>query len=195
MPNLFFNANTFCNIFAVDYNEELSALFGDYLERQTLYLKTCIRIVLKLYKNTEQTAKVILIGHSMGAVVSQAVLRDQEFSEFINTIVSVSSPISKPILILDEKIDSFYKSINKNISIARSPLKLNKNSNFYCTTWSRLLLSNHTNYKDQNLKNVLIITIGGGNRDVLVPPGFTISKFSDIHAMVRHVIKLFLYWF
>ncbi|XP_036227965.2 GPI inositol-deacylase [Bactrocera oleae] len=178
--------------FTIDYNEELSALYGDYLERQTLYLKTCIKIVLKLYTKTEQAAKVILIGHSMGAVVSQAVLRDPEFSESINTILSLSSPINKPILILDEKIHAFYKSINKNISVGRSSLKLNKNSNFCCATCSRLLLNNHTNYEDQNLKNVLIITIGGGNRDVLVPAGFTISKYSDIHAMTMSIPKVWL---
>lgn len=129
----------------------------------------------------------------MGAVVSQAVLRDPEFSESINTILSLSSPINKPILILDEKIHAFYKSINKNISVGRSSLKLNKNSNFCCATCSRLLLNNHTNYEDQNLKNVLIITIGGGNRDVLVPAGFTISKYSDIHAMVSSVINLLFF--
>uniref|UniRef100_A0A0A1XDW7 GPI inositol-deacylase n=1 Tax=Zeugodacus cucurbitae TaxID=28588 RepID=A0A0A1XDW7_ZEUCU len=178
--------------YTIDYNEELSALYGDYLERQTLFLKTCMKIVLKLYKNTEHVGKIVLIGHSMGAVISQAVLRDPEFAEYINTIISISSPINKPILILDEKIDTFYKSINKNVSVCRSSLKLNKNSNFCCATCNRLLLSNHTNHVGHYLKNVLLITIGGGNRDLLVPPAFTMSKFSDIHAMTMSIPKVWL---
>lgn len=38
------------NVFTVDFNEELVALYGGSLRRQTLFLHECIKAVLRLYK-------------------------------------------------------------------------------------------------------------------------------------------------
>ncbi|XP_004527251.1 GPI inositol-deacylase [Ceratitis capitata] len=175
--------------YTIDFSEELSALYGHYLERQTLYLKNCIETILKLYANDK---KIALIGHSMGAVISQAILRDPEISKHVNTLISLSSPINKPILILDEKIEMFYKSINKSLSRTRSSFKPDENFNVCSSSRTRFLLGNYTNYYKSYLKNVMIISIGGGNRDLLVQPGYTFSKFSDIHSMTMSIPKVWI---
>lgn len=42
--------------------------------------------------------------------------------------------------------------------------------------------SNNLNDKRYFLKDVLLITVGGGNRDILVQSSMTTSQFSDIHS-------------
>ncbi|XP_036319859.1 GPI inositol-deacylase-like [Rhagoletis pomonella] len=179
--------------YTIDFNEELSALYGNYLERQTLYLKHCINTVIKLYINSKVAErKVILIGHSMGAVVAHAVLKDIEISKYINTIISLAAPINKPVLIFDEKIEVFYNDINKHLSNVRPFFKADKNTSICSTSYSRRLLNNHFDYENVILIDVLLISIGGGNRDLLVQPGFTISKFSDIHSMTMSIPKVWI---
>lgn len=78
--------NTF-DFWTLHFNEELSAFSGDLLEDQAEYLNDCIRYVLSLYAENHalyrsgvsasefppmgvQPSNVILVGHSMGGVVS-----------------------------------------------------------------------------------------------------------------------------
>ncbi|XP_054729003.1 GPI inositol-deacylase isoform X2 [Anastrepha obliqua] len=186
-------ADVHLDYFTIDFKEELSALYGNYLERQTIYLKACIKAVLKMYANNKIAEReVVIIGHSMGAVVAYAVLRDVEISKYINTIISLSAPIKKPLIIVDKKIDEFYKNITDYMSNARSSFKPNENTNFCSTTSSRNLLNHHFDYTDSILKNVLLISIGGGNRDLLVQPGLTISTFSDLHSMTMSIPKVWI---
>lgn len=61
------------NYFMVDFNEELSGLYGAVLRDQSKFVLLCINNILKLYKNNEgsKPSSVILIGHS---IVSSAIL-------------------------------------------------------------------------------------------------------------------------
>lgn len=38
------------NFFSVNFNEELVALYGGSLQRQTRFVHECIKVILKLYK-------------------------------------------------------------------------------------------------------------------------------------------------
>lgn len=53
----------------VNYNEELSGLYGGVLLRQTRFAAACVSRILSLYKTNKYTKSVpttvILIGHSM----------------------------------------------------------------------------------------------------------------------------------
>jgi len=52
--------------FAVDLNEEYSALFGGVLKEQRDFVHQCLHSILALYRNNEnKPTSVILIGHSM----------------------------------------------------------------------------------------------------------------------------------
>ncbi|XP_067638402.1 GPI inositol-deacylase isoform X3 [Eurosta solidaginis] len=171
--------------YTVDFNEELSALFGNYLERQTQYLKECIEVVLRLYASKGiLERKVVLIGHSMGALVAHGVLRESEASKHINTIIALSSPLQNPVLNLDKKIDAFYREIHNYLSKVRSFFEPKVGLNFCGTSLTR---RNSSQNIDPILNNILLISIGGGNRDLLVPSGLTISRFSDIHSITASI--------
>lgn len=43
-----------------------------------------------------------------------------------------------------------------------------------------------------SLKDILLITIGGGSRDILVHPGLTTSRYSDIHTMSTCIPNVWL---
>ncbi|KAJ3591707.1 hypothetical protein NHX12_006839 [Muraenolepis orangiensis] len=69
------------NVFTVDFNEELVALYGGSLRRQTLFLHECIKAVLRLYKGQDRApSTVVLVGHSMGGVVARALFTLPRFS-------------------------------------------------------------------------------------------------------------------
>lgn len=51
----------------------------------------------------------------------------------------------------------------------------------------------YPSYNDSNsLKDILLITIGGGSRDLLVHPGLTSSQYSDIHTMSTCIPNVWL---
>ena len=56
-------------MFLVNFNEELSGLYGGVLQTQTQFAAACISKILNLYKSNRYTksvpTSVILIGHSM----------------------------------------------------------------------------------------------------------------------------------
>lgn len=53
------------DFFTMDFNEELSALYGGILDEQVKFTKEAIKKVSSLYKRKEGEVSVILIGHSM----------------------------------------------------------------------------------------------------------------------------------
>ena len=57
--------------FSIDFNEELSALFGGVLEPQTEFVAHAIQRILSLYK-TEK--KIILVGNSIGGLLSRMII-------------------------------------------------------------------------------------------------------------------------
>lgn len=58
------------NYFAVDFNEEIGALFGPLLDRQTEFVEQSIKKILSLYQNEPNNPKsVILVGHSTVRIV------------------------------------------------------------------------------------------------------------------------------
>lgn len=54
--------------FSIDFNEELSALFGSVLEQQTEFVAHAIQQILSLYKKEK---KIILVGNSIGGLLSR----------------------------------------------------------------------------------------------------------------------------
>ena len=55
------------DFFTIDFNEELSALYGGVLEQQTAFTNECIQQILSIYKDSSgpQLKSLLLIGHSM----------------------------------------------------------------------------------------------------------------------------------
>ena len=73
--------------FAVDFGEELSAVYGGVLDDQSSFTAQAVKTILQLYsKPSNSKAKrgalpssVVLIGHSIGGVVAKAVFTEPDF--------------------------------------------------------------------------------------------------------------------
>jgi glycosylphosphatidylinositol deacylase len=93
--------------FTISFNEELSALYGPILMRQTEFTKICIQHILGLFKNVQPLVKrptsVLVIGNSMGGVVSRGLMvpmnQDDDFyqKKLIHTIITQATPHLRPV--------------------------------------------------------------------------------------------------
>jgi glycosylphosphatidylinositol deacylase len=136
------------NYFTISFNEELSALYGPILYDQTEYAKHCIKKILSLYDDVqpvEQRPKsVIIIGNSMGGLIARGLfLKTQtEFdaSRLVHTIITESTPHKHAVVNMDAHLKTFYDQVN--------------------ALWQ--------NRSEHTLDNVVLVSLYGGNRDVLV---------------------------
>ncbi|XP_061774698.1 GPI inositol-deacylase [Nerophis ophidion] len=134
------------NVFTVDFNEELVALYGGSLRRQTHFLHESIKAILKLYKHLKTPPQsVALVGHSMGGVVARALFTLPHFNtKLVNLIITQASPHVAPVLAMDPYLLDFYSSVSQK--------------------WLK---------QAKKLKNITILSVGGGYRDYQVRSGLT----------------------
>uniref|UniRef100_A0A8C6MVA0 GPI inositol-deacylase n=1 Tax=Mus spicilegus TaxID=10103 RepID=A0A8C6MVA0_MUSSI len=102
------------DFFSVNFNEELVALYGGSLQKQTKFVHECIKAILKLYKGQEfAPTSVAIIGHSMGGLVARALLTLKNFKQdLINLLVTQATPHVAPVMPLDRFITEFYMNVN-----------------------------------------------------------------------------------
>ncbi|XP_023238097.1 GPI inositol-deacylase-like, partial [Centruroides sculpturatus] len=137
------------NFFAVDFNEELSALFGGVLEKQTVFLQECVNYIRKLYRNSN--TKIIFLGHSMGGIIIRSLLVNEKFnSSDIYLMITLASPHKRPVIAMDPFISMYYDKLQ--------------------IEWQRKRYS--------ELQHLSFISIAGGNRDLLVRSDLTIIPSS-----------------
>ncbi|KAM6934548.1 GPI inositol-deacylase [Xenentodon cancila] len=134
------------NVFTVDFNEELVALYGGSLVRQTHFLHESIKVILRLYKHLKTPPRsVVLVGHSMGGVVARALFTLPHFHpHLVSLIITQASPHRAPVLALDPYLLDFYFAVRQK--------------------WV-----NQAN----KLRNITVLSIGGGYRDYQVRSGLT----------------------
>ncbi|KAM8719873.1 hypothetical protein ACLKA7_006003 [Drosophila subpalustris] len=177
--------------YTIDFDEELSAVYGGYMYHQQSFLKHCIRTILTLYR---QPSPIVLIGHSMGGKLAQSVLTDAEISQHINAIISISTPLDQPVLNLDAHLGQFYVDTHTQLSRTRTASKPTNTTNV-CQSLHQKQLSEERMASQEltpKLDNVLLISTGGGNRDLLVNAGLTSSQFNDLHAMTSAIPRVSL---
>ncbi|NWU91219.1 PGAP1 deacylase, partial [Upupa epops] len=134
------------NFFSVNFNEELVALYGGSLQRQTKFVHECIKVILKLYRDRDYApTSVAIVGHSMGGLVARALLTLKNFKpELINLLITQATPHVAPVMSLDEYLADFYAAVN-----------------------------NHWILKAQDLRNLTTLSVAGGFRDYQVRSGLT----------------------
>lgn len=134
-----------------------------------------------------------------GGKIAQSVLMNRDMATRVNTVIAIASPIDTPVLNIDFYSEGFYRKSNKFWLAHRPPShQVITNLTNTCCNASNFASSifpvveankatdspNLMSYDKQYfLKDVLLITIGGGSRDLLVHAGLTTSKFSDVHTM------------
>ncbi|CAJ1078676.1 GPI inositol-deacylase [Xyrichtys novacula] len=132
------------NVFTVDFNEELVALYGGSLLKQTHFLHESIKAILRLYKHLKTPPQsVVLVGHSMGGVVARALFTLPRFnSNLVSLIITQASPHLAPVLALDPYLLDFYSAVRQK--------------------WVN---------QARKLRNVTVLSVGGGYRDYQVRSG------------------------
>ena len=118
----------------------------------------------------------------MGGKIAQSLLISQNTSDLINSVITLATPFDKPVLMLDLETYNYYQKIDKFWMENRSNINLVTNVTNHCKN-APLRPALATEDK-KLLDDKLVITIGGGSRDLLVHSGLTDSKFSDLHVMV-----------
>ncbi|XP_053136263.1 GPI inositol-deacylase isoform X2 [Hemicordylus capensis] len=140
------------DVFSVNFNEELVALYGGSLQRQTRFVHECIKVILKLYKGREFAPRsVALVGHSMGGLVARALLTLKNFkAELLTVVVTQATPHMAPVMPLDQYLTDFYTAVNHNWIL-----------------------------KAQEIRNLTTLSVAGGFRDYQVRSGLAFLPRSN----------------
>ncbi|TFK43831.1 GPI-inositol-deacylase [Crucibulum laeve] len=103
------------DFFAVDFNEDLSAFHGPTLESEIKYTSQAVSYIISLYpKNTP----IIIMGHSMGGIVADALLP----STNISAVITMSTPHTLPPARFDSRIDDLYSTIQRTLRNDPTPI-------------------------------------------------------------------------
>uniref|UniRef100_A0A8C5UBA1 GPI inositol-deacylase n=1 Tax=Malurus cyaneus samueli TaxID=2593467 RepID=A0A8C5UBA1_9PASS len=150
------------NFFSVNFNEELVALYGGSLQRQTKFVHECIKVILKLYRDQEfAPSSVAIVGHSMGGLVARALLTLKNFKpELINLLITQATPHVAPVMPLDKYLTDFYTAVN-----------------------------NHWILKAQDLRNLTTLSVAGGFRDYQVRSGLAFLPRLSQHDSALSVVS------
>ncbi|KAG0319318.1 GPI inositol deacylase [Dissophora globulifera] len=150
------------DFFTLDFNEEFSALHGHSLLEQAQFLNDAIAYILSLYDDNRHTdpalprpTSVLLFGHSMGGIVARTLFTMSNYRPgTVNTILTAATPHMVPPVTLDFEISNIYDQIED--------------------FWSR-------GYQgpDAVLSNVSLVSIAGGNLDIIVN-----GESGNIHNIV-----------
>lgn len=123
-------------------------------------------------------------------------------SVLVNTVIMIAAPLDRAVLNIDLPLDRFYRKVHDYWAANRimSNNLFENDSNTCCqhrnpvvekvvAVYDKIEIDNNKiNNTGQLLNDILLISIGGGSRDLLVHSGLTSSVFSDVHAMV-HIIE------
>ncbi|XP_062972289.1 GPI inositol-deacylase [Elgaria multicarinata webbii] len=150
------------DVFSVNFNEELVALYGGSLQRQTRFVHECIKVILKLYKGQMFAPRsVTIVGHSMGGLVARALLTLKTFKvELLNILVTQATPHVAPVMPLDQYLTDFYTAVNHN--------------------WIR---------KAKEIRNLTILSLVGGFRDYQVRSGLAFLPGSGHQSSALSVVS------
>ncbi|XP_071976998.1 GPI inositol-deacylase [Engystomops pustulosus] len=135
------------DVFSINFNEELVALYGGSLQKQTEFVHISIKAILRLYKNQELPPQsVTILGHSMGGLIARALFTLKNFKpQLINLIITQATPHVMPVLPIDYYLTDFYALVN-----------------------------DYWNLNAHELQNITVLSVAGGFRDYQVRSGLTI---------------------
>uniref|UniRef100_A0A915NEH7 GPI inositol-deacylase n=1 Tax=Meloidogyne floridensis TaxID=298350 RepID=A0A915NEH7_9BILA len=105
------------DVFAVDFNEELTAYNFDCIISQANFLVKAVNSIHLLY-NQNPVQQIVIIGHSMGGIVIQYAMMLEDFvAERVAFIIGFAVPYSEPPFYFDKRFLSFYHQLNSNKSL------------------------------------------------------------------------------
>ncbi|XP_053209842.1 GPI inositol-deacylase-like isoform X2 [Panonychus citri] len=135
------------NFFTIDFNEELSGLYGAKLQSQTEFLYESIEAIKRLYLRAGRNVSLIVIGHSIGGLISRGVFTMPNFeASSVDLLITLATPHQQPALFIDTHMLNYYHNV--------------------ISYWK-----DHRN--TSQLQHLTIISIGGGFDDKLVKSELT----------------------
>ncbi|KAJ4979237.1 hypothetical protein NE237_010017 [Protea cynaroides] len=185
--------------FAVDLEEEHSAMDGRIIEEHTEYVVYAIHRILDQYKESHDARSkeggettgnlprsVIIVGHSMGGFVARAAIVHPHLRKSaVETVLTLSSPHQSPPVALQPSLGQYFEHVNEEW---RKGYEVH-------TTNAGLRVS------EPPLSHVVVVSISGGIRDYqvrsklesldgLVPPthGFMVvsSSMKNVWLSMEH---------
>ena len=103
------------DVFAVEFNEDLSAFHGPTLLSERTYVLDAIRYILSLYS---PNTSIVVMGHSMGGVVATTLLPSPD----ISAIITMSTPHTLPPARFDNRIEDIYSTNHKRLTSDPTPI-------------------------------------------------------------------------
>ncbi|EJD01013.1 PGAP1-domain-containing protein [Fomitiporia mediterranea MF3/22] len=103
------------DVFAVDFNEDLSAFHGPTLASQRQYSADAISYILSLYPKGTQ---ILVMGHSMGGLVATTLLP----ASHISAVITMSTPHSVPPARFDSRMDAIYADVQDRLMHDSTPI-------------------------------------------------------------------------
>ncbi|KAF8609615.1 PGAP1-domain-containing protein [Ceratobasidium sp. AG-I] len=97
------------DLYAVEFNEDLSALHGPTLQTQTAYVRSALEYIVSRYPQNPNL-QVVLLGHSMGGIVALNVLESPYHNTLVGAIITMSSPHSLPPARLDRELERAFRT-------------------------------------------------------------------------------------
>ncbi|KAK7788803.1 hypothetical protein R5R35_010913 [Gryllus longicercus] len=155
--------------FTVDLNDEYSGLFGGILEDQTDFVHHCILRILELYRPSPfSPVSVVLIGHSMGGMVAKGLFLNPQFNpRLVEVIITLATPHKAPVLLLDRHLVDYHSKVD--------------------SFWRA-----QKNNTSGNIGHVTLVSIGGGQRDILVKSVLTQAEEADISVLSTQIPGVWL---
>lgn len=143
------------DFFAVHFNEDFTAFHGRTMLDQAEYLNDAVRFILSLYSESPNPpTSVILVGHSMGGVVSRVMLTLPNYVEnSVNTIITLAAPHAAAPATFDSDIMKIYGATDK--------------------FWRAGFETGESSVSTQRLEHVALISITGGLLDTILPADYT----------------------
>ncbi|KAK6463215.1 PGAP1-like protein-domain-containing protein [Scheffersomyces coipomensis] len=163
------NSPTYRNLdfFTADFNEDFTAFHGRTILDQAEYLNEAVKFILELYSNNvDPPSSVIIVGHSMGGIVSRVMLTLPNYIEgSINTIVTLASPHAAAPLTFDGDLLKIYSAIDRFWYDGFHNVDENEEK------------AHHADIAKARLKELSLISITGGNLDSTLPADYTTLGF------------------
>ena len=105
------------DFFTIDYNEELSGVYGPYLQNQTVFLNQAIKVIKRLYyKKNQNENKLIVIAHSFGGIIFKGLINLPSFNlDDIFLLLTLATPHHRSVFPFDTSFYSFYLHINERL--------------------------------------------------------------------------------
>lgn len=103
------------DVFAVEFNEDLSAFHGPTLLSERTYVSDAIRYILSLYP---PNTPIVVMGHSMGGVVATSLLPSPD----ISAIITMSTPHTLPPARFDNRIEDIYSNNHNHLISDPTPI-------------------------------------------------------------------------